>query len=76
MVKEPTRIVENNASCIDHLLIRTTKNLNFNHNVDQLSITDHYNPFGDFSRDRPVICWPKSLITGLSLDADVTFIFI
>lgn len=41
-INTPTRIFKNSVSCIDHVLIRNSKSIKFEHNVKALGITDHY----------------------------------
>lgn len=41
-IDAPTRIQGNYVSCIDHVLIRNSKMLQFNSSVVELGITDHY----------------------------------
>lgn len=42
LLNEPTRDFNNSVSCIDHLLVRNSKELKFESNVVKIDITDHY----------------------------------
>jgi len=41
-INSPTRIFNNSVSLLDHVLVRCSKRLNFECNVVELGITDHY----------------------------------
>lgn len=41
-INSPTRVVNNLESCLDHVLVRNSKNIDFKTNVEILGITDHY----------------------------------
>jgi uncharacterized protein YktA (UPF0223 family) len=42
LVNEPTRVVNESSSCLDHVLVRNSSNLEFEYKVHKLNITDHY----------------------------------
>lgn len=42
LINEPTRIFNNSVSCIDHVMVRNSKNVKIESCVLELDITDHY----------------------------------